>query len=323
MSIVSCTIRDKTDAQEDEKTLSVTEEFLIQVTSGTTILDVLQSEDESVPKPGDPHPDNTLDLIVRSRNIRFTEPLNRLYFIMDVEYDDNSNLDLPTNVNSNNIQVLKVTLDSWSETIVLENTVDGQDLPIEDTANSKIKYETEAYYPRITITSQTQDPALNNFIKLTGTVNSGKIVNWLGMSFERDQLLFENYKATSVGNNTWQEDFIFKAKFVRDFSYGAGAERIKGWQPQLLMAGFWQIVDGERVMIFAPNQEGAGQATQSEPVSEPWPLDDNGAALKPEDIENRRVFKEFVTYKREDFSVFRFDFESLITREKEKQLANA
>lgn len=135
----------------------------------------------------------------------------------------------------------------------------------------------------LTISSITEDPRLKDFFDYQGTVNTD-VVTWLGFSFQPDQLLFDEYRATTIGANKWREDFIFMGKKVPDYTGGTkdGNDRSKGWQPQLLDAGFREINDSGKRVPIRPVADPGGQERESEPVTAPWPLSEGKALARSE-----------------------------------------
>ena len=192
-----------------------------------------------------------------------------------------------------------------------------------NSANDKIKFASTRPQIQISFSSTTKDPSFIRYQGLQGTVNKGA-VKWLGFNFLPDQVLFDEYRATSIGNNTWQEDFIFKMRQVPDVNNrdGANAPRKWGWQPNLLDAGFNQLVKNngidESMPILALQKD--DDPSPKRAVTQPWPLDGAGVALAANKIDDNKVFIEFKAYASEDFSAFQFDFESILTRNEQQQL---
>jgi hypothetical protein len=149
-------------------------------------------------------------------------------------------------------------------------------------------------------------------------------VTWLGLDFWPGQLLYDSYDATSSGNKTWRETFIFKAKYqVEPDQYDNRNPwgRLGGWQPWILDAGLWEWADqnGEKVKrpISPVDKEGGKPANR--PVTEPWPLF-NGQAIPRDEIEKRRQFIKWTIYPEVDFGFLKFDWTKILTDEKQNEL---
>jgi len=325
MAVVSCKRRDNKRGNETDSTITLNDEYIILVDStDDEPSTIYSSSHEDIPKVGDPHPVDP-NVTVKTRRVRpigNADATNRLYYIMEVTYDNNSSSQDPGGGGGggDQINVLEVTIGAWWEDFIQEYDVgrEAQDGPekrrLENTAKDPIKYEGRRPQPLITISAQTQDPGLGGFVHALGTVNSDR-VNWLGMEFLQDQLMFDSYNATSVGNNTWREDFVFKGKYiVSPKSYGDG-QREAGWQPFFLNAGVWQWIEKDGEDQYSPiyPKDKNGQKNSTKPVSEPWPLDINGVAIPRQDIEEKKVFLNFQVFPRTNFAQsFKFDFASVV-----------
>jgi hypothetical protein len=175
----------------------------------------------------------------------------------------------------------------------------------------------------MTFSSQTQNPDFVKYQGMQGKVNDGP-VKWLGFDFKKDQILFDEYRAASIGNNTWREDFIFKMRQVPDISGNGRAiiTRHKGWQPILLDAGFNELKDkdGQKELgpIFATQK--ASDKSPPRPVTQEWPLDGNGVHLPAEIIEGSKIFIEFQAFVQDNFNKFDFDFQSILTEDEQVQV---
>jgi len=176
---------------------------------------------------------------------------------------------------------------------------------IEDTAKSKIKLEKTRPHPQITVVKQTIAPDLQ-IVNFEGRVNATPIT-WLGFNFSESQLKFESYVSRTLGDNTWEETFVFRAKIVPDLTSPVVQENTHGWQDQILDAGLWEIVNGKRRPIHSTDQDGKKSARA---VTTPWPLQ-VGEAIPLSEIDLGRTFITFETSPIMSFEIFQFDFTPL------------
>jgi hypothetical protein len=330
MAVIKCKRRDTKRGTENDKQRSLIDEYIIQVDStDDEPSTIYESSFADIPQVGDPHPVDPL-VTVKSRAIKHTD--NRLWYVMDVSYDNSVDTSGPGGGGGGGgpIEVLQVTVGVWFEDYIQEHILDAQGGKGEllmNTAGSPIKYESRRPHPLITITSQTKDPGLGDLIALVDTVN-GQFVNWLGMKFEVDQFLFDSYQATSVGDNTWSENFVFKAKvFQGPVNYDDENNNVNkvngGWQPFILNAGLWEWKENdqgeqERGPIYPVDRD--GNRTSNKPVTEPWPLDKEGFAIPRQDFAQKVHFLKPKMKRRENFAKFNFDFTKILTDDKIKQL---
>jgi hypothetical protein len=326
MAVIYAERRDNKRGSETDQSRQLIDEYIIQVDSDadepSTIYD---SSFANLPQVGDPHPTDPL-VTVKSRRVIPTA--NRRWYTMEVTYDNNLNNNGSGGGGGGGIEVLKVTFSNWMENFILELDYSSENGGIgrifQNSAGDPIKYEATRPHPMITISSQTKDPSFDSTLFQVGQINRNE-VNWIpGLSFGRHQLLFENYSATSVGNNTWQEDFVFKAKFIPRPKVSEGEEgrlRSAGWQAFLLDAGFREVVDtedGPELRPIQPKEKADGKPA-NKPVSSAWPLK-AGKAIARENFVDDIVFLEFQVYPEMDFSQFNFDFTSLFTDKQERRL---
>ena len=280
-------------------------------------VDILLSNFAGLPQKGDPHPNNSSAAVVIDRVLIPTD--SRLRWRMDLTYDDVGEY------SAAGIIVNQVSIASWQESFILER--DYNNKMIVDSAGSKIKYEATRPQPLVTFSAVTKDPTLWEFNESRGMVNNAP-VTWLGFDFKIDQLMFDDYRATSIGNNVWREDFVFRGKLISDFiskgakSKGLNPERNKGWQAQLLDAGFWELKDTaagkQRVPIYVKQTQGAKPTTK--PVTQPWPLK-VGEALPIDKIDDQSDYIQFATAQKMNFNIFNFDFRKVFDENAEKKFA--
>ena len=322
MAVIYVNIKpDEKKADEDDKLRTLNDQYIVKTDNDlddqATILNSSFSGDVSnnsiaLPQVGDSHPTDSR-VTVKNRSLEPTK--NRKTWLMNVTYNDaiDSKSD-PGGGGGGGPVVLKVVVDSWEETFIMEYDYAGE--RFKNSATDKIKYESIRDQIMITFSAQTKDPSFVKYQGLQGKVNSGP-VNWLGFKFLTDQVLFKSYRATSVGNNTWQEDFVFKMKQVPDTSVGADPnQRQWGWQPLLLDAGFNELVDrnGQKELTPILSVQAQGDKKPPRPVSQEWPLDGAGEALAADQIDAGRIFLEFQAYSKTNFGAFNFDFESILTK---------
>jgi hypothetical protein len=222
---------------------------------------------------------------------------------------------------------LTVSIGKWDESFTLE--MDYRDDPerVMNDAGDALRLEATRPQFMMTISSITEAPRLSDFFRYQGKVNTD-VVTWLGFNFGPDQLLFDEYKATTIGSNVWREDFIFKGKKVPDYISAAkdGKNTDAGWQPQLLNAGYREINDNGNPVPIKPRKTPGDQKSNEEPVTAPWPLDIDGKALARSELKepDKIVFKEFVAYPRSDKpfdgDLFQFDFTKVLTRRQQRQI---
>jgi hypothetical protein len=306
MSVLTCKRRDRKRATEDSNVRSLVDEYIITTSSASddqsTILD---SNLKTIPRPGDAHPNDPL-VTVKTRSLRETG--NRTKWIMTVNYSNQSDSSDQGGGGGGSGQILKVSVTAWRENFILEK--DFKDKPVRNSANDKIKLEMTRPHPEITINTITKNPNFS-LVNNVGMVCDGP-VNWLGFNFKAAQLLFDDFRVTSIGNGQWSADYVYKAKQVPDLDYGA-PERNVGWQPQLLDAGFWELNDdGDPILIYEKKRDGI---RTGRPVTQEWPLDGGGKALERDNIEKQRRFLTFKGYQTMGFGVFVFDFNSLFARQ--------
>ena len=313
-------------ADETEKVRTITEVYIVKTDTDSDDQSVIMNSGFggnsatgaiALPQVGDSHPTDSL-VTVKNRSLEPTN--NRKTWNMTVTYDNSVGALNTGGGGGGGPVVLKVTIGKWDEAFIME--VDYNNKDIRNSAGDKIKYESTRPQIQMTFSAQTQDPDFVKYQKLQGTVNKAR-VEWLGFIFEINQVLFDEYRATSVGNNTWQEDFIFKMRQVPDMSGNrVDPLRDKGWQPLLLDAGFNRSKNSDGKDEYRPicPRPSAGEDESKNAVTQPWPLDGKGAALAADEIEGSRIFIEFKTYKNTDFSAFQFDFESILTRDEQEQL---
>lgn len=259
---------------------------------------ILVSNFRDIPQIGDQHPTDPL-VTVKRRSVDRSG--NFLQWDMTITYNNQVDSNDQGGGGGGGGQIIKVAITAWEERFFLEKDFDNK--LIQNTAKDKLKLELTRFHPQITITKVTQNPNLK-VVKEVGGVNAG-VVNWLGFSFLKDQFLFSAYNTDSIGNNTWNENFVFKARQVNNLDSKTSSDEVtKGWQAQVLDAGFNQIINGNRTPIYVLKAD--GKAT-TRTVSQPWPLN-GGEALKVEDIENDRKFLEFKSHRQIKFGQFNFDF---------------
>jgi hypothetical protein len=276
----------------------------------------------ALPQVGDAHPTDPL-VTVKSRSLEPTE--NRFEWRMNVSYSNAVDaLSSPGGGGGGGGPVvLQVTIGKWDETFILEFDYSNTPKRIKNSAGDPIKYESSRPQIMMTFSSQTQDPDFVKYQGMQGKVNDGP-VKWLGFDFKKDQILFDEYRAASIGNNTWREDFIFKVRQVPDISGNGRAiiTRHKGWQPILLDAGFNELKDkdGQKELgpIFATQK--ASDKSPPRPVTQEWPLDGNGVHLPAEIIEGSKIFIEFQAFVQDNFNKFDFDFQSILTEDEQVQV---
>lgn len=314
-------------ADEDDKIRSITEVYIVKTDTDTddqaTILNSSFSGNSAtgaiaLPQVGDSHPTDAL-VTVKSRSLDPTD--NRRTWDMTVNYDNAVDSLSTSGGGGGGPKVLNVNIGKWSEFFIMEFDYEGT--PFLNSANDKIKYESTRPQIQMTFSAQTKDPDFVRYQGLQGKVNKDP-VRWLGFNFLADQVLFDEYRASSVGNNTWQEDFIFKMRQVPDVhnNNGGDAPRQWGWQPYLLDAGFNQLVDidgrKESIPIHAPQKD--GDKTPKRAVTIEWPLDGFGKALAADQIKQNKQFLNFKAYGSTDFAQFQFDFESILSTNTQQQL---
>ncbi len=299
MSVTYAKRRNTLTGNDDANVRTIIDIYIINVNA---VIDdqstILSSNFADIPQVGDQHPTDSL-VTVKRRSVDRSG--NQLTWEMTVTYDNKSDSNDQGGGGGGGGQIIKVAITAWEEQFIMESDFKGN--LIQNTAKDKLKLEMSRFHPQITITKVTQNPNLK-VVKDVGGVNKAQ-VNWLGFSFSKDQLLFAAYNTDSIGNNTWNEQFVYKARLVPNLDSKTSSNEItKGWQAQILDAGFNQIINGGRTPIYVLNKD--GKAT-TRPVSQPWPLN-GGEALKPEDIENDRKFLEFQSQRRIGFGQFNFDF---------------
>jgi len=323
MGIVSVKRTDKKMGSEKTNSRTLTDEYWVTTNSPndepSTIYD---SNFNGIPQIGDPHPTDPLVTVI-GRDVSPTK--NRLKYLLKVSYSNEVSSDQGGGGGGGggSIEALKVTVDSWTESIVLESDYSKTPKVFKDKAGSKLKYQQNIYHTMITITAQTKDPDFRGFQNLEGLVNSSP-VRWLGLDFLRDQMLFKKYRASSIGNNTWAETFVFLGRKMPSLeSVTVDEDRTAGWQPQILNAGLWELVEkgGEKKREPIKTVTKKGDKINNRPVTSPWPLDLEGVHIPLDDIDKDRVFLQFQTYFRSNFSLaFDFDFTKILTGDVQNQL---
>jgi hypothetical protein len=329
MAVVTCNIMDDHRADEDDQRIQFIELYRVITDSDTdTPADILNDSNENIPRVGDPHPVNA-DTIVKNRRVTFTG--SRKVYTLEVTYDNSLNAGDPGGGGGGGaVDVFQVTVGAWYEDYIMQYDVNG--VPIRNSAGDKIKYQNRRAHPMITVSAQTQAPRMGLFLQNLDRVNDAQ-VNWLNgqLIFLENQLLFDSYNAQSIGNNTWREDFVFKAKLVVSPTNdtagllnvegkGAGNRppqiRNAGWQPYLLDAGYFEvwIEAGEKVKRPIRPLEKDGGKVPTQPVTTEWPLDSGGGALTREQVEEGKVFyRNFKVKEKFNFNVFNFDFTQVLT----------
>lgn len=307
MSVISSNRRDPKNADEDSSVRKLKDVYIIKTNNDSDEqTDILDSTFAGIPKVGDSHPKDPL-VTVKNRSLRHTK--NRKTWEMDVFYSNQSDSS-DQGGGGGGGTIIKVFVETWEESYIQERDFDKNDPKLlQNGANDPLKYEATRYHPQIRIIKQTKDPRVAEFIGHVGKVND-QVYQLLGFTFERDQLLFL-YTAESQGNNVWTENFLLKGRLVPDLeSGGGGAERSKGWQAQLLNAGFWEIDQdtGERVQIVVKRKDGTKGAGR--PVNQPWPLQVD-QAIERDQIKANREFLQFQTVVQMNFGIFTFDFDPI------------
>jgi len=302
MSVTLSTRRDDKSGDDNGSLRKLKDIYRIVVSSASDDQStILNSNFAGIPQVGDSHPKDPL-VTVKSRTVKSTD--NRLHWIMTVSYD-NSKGGLSDGGGDNDEAgtIINVQIGTWTESYTAQKDFD--DKLYKDSANGKIKVELERQHTMITVTKNTFNPNLQ-ISEMKGRVNAAP-VNWLGFNFNNDQLLFSDYTANSLGNNNWQEVFSFKGRKVPDLiSVTPDEELSKGWQLQILDAGFFEILeDGKRVPIYVQQPDGK-KATR--PVTQPWPLDGGGKAIPQDSIDDLRQFLDFRSVLSMPFNTFAFDF---------------
>lgn len=310
MSIISITRRNKPKLRgsSNASTRVLKEQWKITVDSledePSTILD-----DPMIPKEGDPHP---VDSLVTLKTLDIKNSGEYFTYFMDLVYDNNEDSSSPGG-GGGSIEVLSVKIGTWEETVIEEQDYAGK--PYRNSAGDKIKREVKRPQPEIIISAQTREPKFKQLLPLRGAVNSNP-VNWISIEFDKTQLMLWDYDAETIGNRTWKENFIFRGRYAKDEQSPKGdpRDRSKGWQPQIIDAGFWELVeiDGEKVKqpIYETGTKGGKSSTK--PVTQPWPLNGQGEAIDRDRIDDDRIFLDFTGFPETDFSVFVFDFKKIL-----------
>jgi hypothetical protein len=323
MSVTSCKRRSLEKTGSDTKTeQKISDQYIVTVSSeNDDQVTILASNFSEVPQIGDPHPNPESTATVKARNVEPTE--NRLTWLLNIEYSNaTSTSDQPGQGSST--EVLTVTIGKWDETFILESDYAEKSALLKNFAGDKLRYEATRPQFMITLSAITQDPSLDKFFNAQGKVNL-KDVRWLGFLFKPDQLLFDEYRATTIGNNTWREDFIFKGKKVPNFTTSEKDTTTtpKGWQPQILNAGFREKLPDGTVRPIQPKEAPGDDKRDPEPVTQPWPLNNDGSALARNELDQKELitFTEFVAFQRVDFNaIFDFNFDAVLTREERRQI---
>lgn len=325
MAVTYIQRRDTKRGTENDKVRQLIDEYIVTVDSTndepSTIIssDFVGANGVTVPKVGDPHP---VDPLVTCKSLNVTPTENRLWWMIEANYDNAQNDQGTGGGGGGNVEVLKVTVGVWFEDYIQEYRLDergagGKARILRDTAGSPIKYEARRPHPLVTISAQTEAPAIDKYLAKVNTVNDN-IVNWqeIGLIFAKDQLMFDSYNATSIGANKWQEDFVFKAKvFEAPRTYDERGNEMQnqkgGWQPWLLNAGLWELVrndqgQDERVPIYPRNEK--GDRTSNTPVNEPWPLTIAGQAIALQNFDDEVEWLNPQMFSRTNFAAFNFDF---------------
>lgn len=320
-------------ADEDDQRIQFIELYRVITDSDTdTPASILDDSNEDIPRVGDPHPTNT-STVVKNRRVTFTGARN--VYTLEVTYDNSVNAENPGGGGGGNVEVFSVVVSSWYEDHIMQYDVNG--VPIRNSASDRIKYQDRRAHPLITISSQTQDPKMKTYLNNLDRVNDAQ-VSWLNnqLEFGIDQLLFESYNSSSIGNNTWREDFVFKAKLVVSPTNetagllnvegkGAGNRppqvRDAGWQPYLLDAGFFEVFIENGIKVKRPIRpvEKDGDKAPTQPTTTEWPLDSGGGALTREQVEAGKVFyRNFQVKEKFSFNIFNFDFTQVLTEKNKK-----
>jgi len=306
MSVILARRKDDKTGDDNASLRKLKDVYRIEVDSASDDQStILNSNYSGLPQVGDSHPKDPL-VTVKSRSVKHLgsgDP-NRFHWQMTVNYDSSrSGLSDSGGGDDEAGTIINVQIGTWTESYTAQKDFD--DKLYKDSANGKIKVELERQHTMITVTKNTFNPNLQISEK-KGRVNSAP-VNWLGFDFNNDQLLFADYTANSLGNNNWQEVFTFKGRKVPDLISVTPDEGLsKGWQLQILDAGFFEILgDGKRVPIYVKQSDGK-KATR--PVTQPWPLDGGGKAIPQESIDDLRQFIDFRSVLNMPFNVFAFDF---------------
>lgn len=304
MAVTYAERRNTLRGNDDSKVRTIIDLYKINVDSvADDQSTILSSTFNRVPQIGDAHPNDAL-VTVKKRSVDRSD--NHLQWDMTVTYNNQSDAsDQGGGGGSGGGQIIKVAITAWQESFILEKDFNN-DLVL-NSALDPLKIESSRYHPMITITKVTQNPNLQ-IVNSVGAVNAGP-VNWLGFNFGIDQFLFSAYNTDSIGNNTWNEQFVFKARQVLDLQYGQGGNEVtKGWQAQVLDAGYREIgKNGTPVPIYVQTADGKKNTSK---VTQPWPLN-AGQAVFPEELKDRRDFLEFKSHRQMHFGNFNFDFSPL------------
>jgi len=301
MSVTVSVRRDDKTGDDNAALRKLKDTYRIEVDSASDDQStILNSNFAGIPQVGDSHPKDPL-VTVKSRTVKNTE--NRLHWIMTVNYDNSRGGLQDQGSDDESGTIINVQIGTWTESYTAQKDFDDQ--LYQDSANGKIKVELERQHTEITITKQTTNPNLQ-ISDMVGRVNAAPW-NKLGFNFNKDQLLFSAYTANSLGNNNWTEVFTLKGRKVPDLiSVTADEEFSKGWQLQILDAGYFEILDnGSRVPIYVQQADGK-KATR--PVTQPWPLDGGGKAIPQDSIDALRQFLDFRSVLSMPFNTFAFDF---------------
>ncbi len=304
MAVTYAERRNTLTGSDDANVRTIIDIWIVNVSLVTDDQSTLMTSNfAGLPQVGAAHPSDNL-VTVKGRS--FDRSSNHLQWEMTVTYNNASDANDQGGGGGGGGQIIKVQISAWEERYIMESDFSKKTKRLENSAKEALKLEISRFHPQITITKITQNPNLQ-VVNNVGAVNSGRWIE-LGFVFEPDQLLFAAYNTDSLGNNTWQEQFVLKAKLSKDFTSSGGGDTDKGWQPFLLDAGFSQLINKELVPIRVKNDQGE---YKGRPVSKPWPLNGNGIALKIEEIEANTNFIEFQAYRKTNFGQFNFDFAPL------------
>jgi len=295
-------------------TVAYTEQFRVIVEDGDEPATIINSNLSTIPKENDPHP---IDPVAVVKTVKINPTEARTVYILEVKYDNAATGSSPGGGGGSNLEVINIAGGTWTEEYTPEFDINNKQY--RNTAGDAIEARAVRHHPQFRVITRSQELNINRYMQLVDSVNDAN-VSWLDLNFSNKILKFANFDYKSLDNGYWEYTFDFHARLIPKPA-SSNSERIEnaanrtgGWINYILNAGYRQKINGKLSRIFLKDDEGKATTT---PPSSPWPLNDAGEAIEPEDDGqfSSRVWLPFEQNTTADFGVFDFDFEPLVTRQ--------
>lgn len=322
MAVLSCKRRDDVTGTDAGEKKSYREVYIVTVEDGDQPATILTSNFADMPQVGDPHPIDT-QVTVKDRSVKGTA--NRTIWNLTVNYEfaPEASDSGGGGGGGGGLEVLNITGGVWYEDYIAEQDFGQNPKRYKNSAGDPYEQTKTRSHPQFTVITRSQEYLVPMFIYLTNHVNNNTW-SFLGLSFQENVVLFDEFNFKSLDNGFWEYTFTFKARLApRPVTSSAeretGEDQSMGWLDILLDAGYREKDENEALIPIILKDK--NKQKTSSPVSSPWPLDGAGKALSQEDAKDNNFlfWNEFQGKPRMGFWIFNFNWTSLLTKKALKE----